>query len=229
MSSVSRSFHAPLNPLSAIWRIYPSSKWSSQWPYDGYIRHGWMTSCGRGRDSATRECFGRGSPGTIFVRSSKLSLFFPESCPFRGVFFVSRAFVRFGAKLSISGAFGFDDVLEVFWKLRSVTGHFFANSDYMDYDHKYFFENFLSFFRNRADVTYLTAMAIPTLSKALWWWNIEDQNENLTSVRWRDGAQKDHGSSSRLARVVCGDPWSKREKTTRKSACDCAPAQPFII
>ena len=29
-------------------------------------------------------------------------------------FFVSRAFVRFGAKLSISGAFSFDDVLEVF-------------------------------------------------------------------------------------------------------------------
>ena len=75
-----------LNPLSAIWRIYPSSKWSSQWPYDGYIRHGWLTSCGRGRDSATRECFGRGSQGTIFVRSSKLSLFFPELCPFRRVF-----------------------------------------------------------------------------------------------------------------------------------------------
>ena len=45
-------------------------------------------------------------------------------------FFVSRAFERFGAKHSSSGAFGFDDVLEVFLKLRSVTGHFFANSDY---------------------------------------------------------------------------------------------------
>ena len=31
-------------------------------------------------------------------------------------FFVSRAFERFGAKLSSSGAFGFDDVLEVFLK-----------------------------------------------------------------------------------------------------------------
>ena len=30
-----------------------------------------------------------------------------------------------------------------FWKLRSITGHFFANSDY---DHEYFFEHFLSFF-----------------------------------------------------------------------------------
>ena len=77
---------ASFNPLSAIWRIYPSSKWSSQWPYDGYIRHGWMRSCGRGRGSATPECFGRGSEGTIFVRSSKLSLFFPELCSFRRVF-----------------------------------------------------------------------------------------------------------------------------------------------
>ena len=55
-------------------------------------------------------------------------------------FIVSRAFERFGAKLSSSGAFGFDDVLEVF--LKTPLRHrafFFANSDYMDYDHKYFF------------------------------------------------------------------------------------------
>ena len=74
---------ALFNPLSATWRIYPSSKWSSQWPYDGYIRHGWMTSCGRGRDSATLECFGRGYRGTIFVRSSKLERF---CIPFYGIF-----------------------------------------------------------------------------------------------------------------------------------------------
>ena len=40
---------------------------------------------------------------------------------------------------------------------------------------------------------------------------------NLTSGRWRDRAQKDHRSSSRLVRVVCGDPWSKREKKTQGS------------
>ena len=28
---------------------------------------------------------------------------------------------------------------------------------------------------------------------------------------------------------MCGDPWSKREKNTRKSACDCAKAQLSII
>ena len=45
-----------------------------------------MTSWGRGRGSATSECFGRGSQGTIFVRSSKLSLFFPELWSFRRLF-----------------------------------------------------------------------------------------------------------------------------------------------
>ena len=94
-----------------------------------------MTSCGRGRDSATLECFGRGYRGTIFVRSSKLSLFLPELCPFRRVFFVSRAFERFGAKCSSSGAFGFDDVLGLFLKTSLRHRAFFANSYY---DHKYF-------------------------------------------------------------------------------------------
>ena len=103
-----RTFHT-FNRFSAIWRIYPSSKWSSQWPCDGYVHHGWMTSCGRGRDSATPERFGRGSRGMISVRSSKLSLFFPELCPFRR-FFASCPFEIFGAKRSRSGAFGFDDV-----------------------------------------------------------------------------------------------------------------------
>ena len=137
----------PVNPLSAIWRIYPSSKWSSQWPYDGYICHGWMTSCGRGRDSATRKCFGRGSRGTIFGRSSILSLFFAELCPFwRASFFVSRAFERFGAKRSSFWAFGFDDVLEVFLKSPLRHRAFFANSEY---DHEYFWK--LPFFFSKSD------------------------------------------------------------------------------
>ena len=92
-------------------------------------------SCGRGRDSATLECFGRGSQGTIFVWSSKLSLFFPELCSFRRVSFVSRAFIRFGTIHSSSGALGFDVVLELFLKTPLRNQSFFANSDY---DHKYF-------------------------------------------------------------------------------------------
>ena len=51
-------------------------------------------------------------------------------------FFVSRAFERFGAKCSSSGAFGFYDVLEVFLKIPLRHRAFFENSDY---DHEYFF------------------------------------------------------------------------------------------
>ena len=119
-----------INPLSAIWRIYPSSKWSSQWPYDGYIRHGWMTSCGRGRDSATRESFGRGSRGTIFVRSSKLSLFSPEIWPFRRVFLFPALLKDLAPNVQALGLLVSTMSWRSFWKLRSVTGHFFANSDY---------------------------------------------------------------------------------------------------
>ena len=121
-----------------------------------------MTSCGRGRDTATPECFGRGSQGTIFVRSSKISLFFRELCSFQRVFFCfPRAFVRFGAKRSSAGAFGFNDALELFLKICSVTGRLFANSDYgLEYFLKITF-----LFQSRAGLTCLTAMVIPRLSK----------------------------------------------------------------
>ena len=36
------------------------------------------------------------------------------------------------------------------------------------------FWNFLSFFQSRAGVTCLTATAIPSLTKALWWWYVEN-------------------------------------------------------
>ena len=85
-----------------------------------------MTSCGRGRDSATPECFGRGSQGTIFVRSSKISLFFPELLFISNSFSVSRAFVRFGAKRSSSGAFGFDDALELFFENSALSPGIFC-------------------------------------------------------------------------------------------------------
>ena len=132
-----------LNPLSAIWWIYPSSKWSSQWPYDGYIRHGWMRSCGRGRDSASPECFGRGSQGTIFVRSSKISLFFPELFLFRRVLCFPR-FCKIWRQTFEPGAFGFDDVLELF--LKTAPGHW-AFSCELRLRPRVFFENFYSLFK----------------------------------------------------------------------------------
>ena len=143
--------HLSINPLSAIWRIYPSSKWSSQWPYDGYIRHGWKTSCGRGRGSATPECFGRGSQRTIFVRSLKLSLFFPELCSFRRVFCFPRFCIIWRQPFEPWG-FRFRRCLgALFWKLRSVTWHFLANSDY---DHEYLLK--ISFLFSKQSRCYLS-------------------------------------------------------------------------
>ena len=125
-------------------------------------------------------------------------------------FFVSRAFEKFGAKCSSFGALVSMMSWRSFWKLRSVTGHVFANSDY---DHEYFWE--FPFFFPKQSRCYLQAdnygdpqTEQSTLVMVRW-----KQEWNLTSGRWRDRAQKDHRSSSRLVQVVCGNPWSKREKT----------------
>ena len=230
------------NPLSATWRIYLSSKWSSQWPYDGYIRHGGMTSCGRGRGSATPECFGRGSQGTIFVRSSKLSLFFPELCSFRRVFLFPALLQNLAPNTQWPIGYGIglrikrSSVRIRPWPLRWVLGQgsllqlsqgeafTLASISYLAILVKYIlakqkkkkkkkkktfepwgfwfrrclralFENcapslgiflrtpttttsifwkILFFFRSKAGVTCLTAVVIPRLIKALWWWFVEN-------------------------------------------------------
>ena len=105
-----------------------------------------MTSCGRGRDSAIVECFGRGYRGTIFVRSSKLSLFFPELCPFRRVFLFPALLKDLAPNVQALGLLVLTMFWGSFWKLRSVTRHFFANSDY---DHKYFLK--ISFLFSKAE------------------------------------------------------------------------------
>ena len=144
----------------------------------------------------------------------KLSLFLPELCPFRRYFMFPRFWKIWRETFKFWG----------FW-FRRCLGGLFENSTAspgifceLRLRPRVFFENFLSFFQRRAGVTLLTAMVIPSLSKALWWWYVENWNENLTSGRWRDRAQKDHRSSPRLVglRVVCGDPWSKREKEKKK-------------
>ena len=87
----------------------------------------------------------------------------------KSFFFVSRAYERFGAKRSSSGAFGFDDVLEVF--LTTPLNHqaFFANFDY-DWDLQLpsrtttttgtWLRPRLCFFQSRAGVTCLTAIVV---------------------------------------------------------------------
>ena len=159
------------NPLSAIWRIYPSSKRSSQWPYDGYIRHGWMTSCGRGRDSATSECFGQGSQETIFVRSSKISLFLPELCSFRRVFCFPR-FCKIWRQTFKLWSFWFLRCLGAFFENSALSPGIFLRT--LNITTRFFLKISFIFFQSRAGVTCLTAVVISRLSKALSWWYVEN-------------------------------------------------------
>ena len=85
----------------AVWRIYPS--WVNDklraWEGLGHSRMFWAR--------LSRDDF-----------RSKLEIisFLSRVMSVSKSFFVSRAFERFGAKVSSSGDFGFDDVLEVFFK-----------------------------------------------------------------------------------------------------------------
>ena len=87
--------------------LYINGTCFTRWvPFDGYIRHQNDYLSGRMTDISVmgeRQVPGVGgtrplwnilgcSQGTIFVRSSKLSLFFPELCSFQIVFF---CFLRF--------------------------------------------------------------------------------------------------------------------------------------
>ena len=101
-----------------------------------------MASCGRGRVSATSECFGRGSQGRFSFEARNYVFSFPSYVHFEE-FFVSRAFAKFGAKRSSPGAFGFDDVLELF--LKTALRHW-AFSCELRLRHEYFLK-FLFFFQ----------------------------------------------------------------------------------
>ena len=188
----------------AVWRIYPS--WVNDklqaWEGLGYSRILWARLS---RDD--------------FRSKLKIISFLSRVMSVSKSFFVSRAFERFGAKRSSSWAFGFNDVLEAFLKTPLRHQAFFGNSFFWwriypscgtrnwELRPRVFWKfSFFFFFQSRAGVTWLTAIAIPRLSKALWLWYFENKNENLTSGHWRDRAQKDHQSSPWLVRVVCGDP-----------------------
>ena len=211
-------FFFSLNTLSAIWRIYPSSKWSSQWPYDGYIRHGWMRSCERGRDSATPECFGRGSQGTIFVRSSKLSLFFPELCSFQRVFCFPR-FCKIWHQTFEPWGFWFRRCLgALFENCAPSPGHFLANSDY---DPDLFLK--ISILFSKQSRCYLPGS----------YGGPQAEQSSLVVVRrkleWElDFRALARSSAEGLPIVVAFSTsrlrwsrwWSKRDKSPTKSACD---------
>ena len=185
-----------------------------------------MTSCGRGRVSATRECFGRGSQGTIFIWSSNLSLFFLELCSFRRFFCFPR-FCKIWCMPNVRalGLFGFDDVLDLFLKLRSVTGHLFANSDN---DLEFFLK--ITFHFSKQSRCYLPES----------YGDPQAEQSTLVTVRrkleWKLHFRKLARSSAEEPSIVvaiCTSRlrWSmvQKRKSTQNSACDCKKSQPFFI
>ena len=127
---------------AAVWRIYPS--WVNDklraWEGLGHSRMFWAR--------LSRDDF-RSKLEIISFLSGVTSVW--ES------FFVSRAFETFGAKPSSSGAFGFDDVLEVSLKTPLRHRAFFASSDY---DHEYFWQ-----------FPFLFSKAEPMLLDWQLWWS----------------------------------------------------------
>ena len=175
-----------------------------------------MRSCGRGRGSATPGCFGQGSQGTIFVRSSKLSLFVPELCSFRRVFCFPR-FCKIWRQTFQPWGFWFRRCLgALFEDCAPVTGHFLANSDY---GHEYFLK--ISILFSKQSRYYLPDSYVDP----------QAEQSSLVVVRrkleWKLDFRAFARSSAEGPPIVvvfstsrCGDPWSKRDKSPMKSACD---------
>ena len=218
-------------------KIWTLTRWV---PYDGYIRHqndhlsGRMTDItvmGEWQvvgveDSATPECFGRGSQGTIFVRSSKLSLFFPELCSFRRVFCFPRfckiwrqTFERWG------------------WWFRRCLGALFGNSARSPgillrtpTTTSSIFWKFPFFFSNHSRCYLPDSYGDPQVEQSILVMICQKLEWKLHFRALGRSSEEEPAIV-----VVIGTShlrWSmvqKRKKNTRKSACDCAKSQPFII
>ena len=164
------------------WLFFSLTRWV---PHDGFIRHQNDHLSGRMTDiSVMGEWQVAGVVGTRplenvlgeaierrFSFEAWNYLFSFQSYVRFEEFFVSCTFERFGAKCWTSGAFGFDDVLGRFLKTPLRHRAFFCE---LWLRPQVFLKNILSFFQSRAGFTCLTAMAIPSLSKALWWWYVEN-------------------------------------------------------
>ena len=77
-----------------------------------------------------------------------------------------------------------------------------------NYDHEYFFENFHSILKAEPE-SYGDSQAEQSTSVMV-------RRKQEQKLDLRDKAQENRWSSSRLVRVTCGDPWSKRDKNTAK-------------
>ena len=183
----------------AVWRIYPSWVNDKLWAWEG-LGHSGMFWARLSRDD--------------FRSKLEIISFLSGVMSVSKSFFVSRAFERFGAKCSSSGAFGFDDVLGLILKTPLRHWAFFCK---LLLRPQVFLENFLSFFQSRAGFTCLTAMAIP-----------KSEQSTLVMVRRKPEWKLDFRTLARssaegpsivvaIGTVVCDDPWSRREKKTQGS------------
>ena len=196
----------------AVWRIYPS----------------WV-------NDKLRAWEGLGHSGMFWARlsrddfRSKLEIisFLSRVMSVSKSFFVSRAFERFGAKCSSSGAFGFDDVLGLFLKTPLRHRALFCKLWLWP---QVLLENFLSF-----------SKAEPVLLAWQLW------RSQVWAKHFGDGTSKTGmktrlpgvGEIERRRTIDRRRDWyesyamihvpEQKKVNTRKSACDCAKAQPFII
>ena len=158
-----------LNPLSAIWRIYPSSKWSSQWPYDGYPS--WV-------NEKLWAWEGLGHSGMFWARlsrddfRSKLEIIsFLSRATFISKSFCFPRFCKIWRQTFEPWGFWFRRCLGALFENCARSLGIFLRTPTTTTS---IFWKFLFFFQSRAGVTCLTAMVIPRLSKALWWWFVEN-------------------------------------------------------
>ena len=98
---------------------------------------------GVGGTRLLRNVLGEALKGRFSFEARNYLFSFPSYVHFEEVL-VSRAFIKFGAKRSSPGAFGFDDVLELF--LKTAPRHW-AYSCELRLRPRVYFENFSSFFK----------------------------------------------------------------------------------
>ena len=115
----------------AVWRIYPSWVNDKLRAWEG-LGHSVMVWARLSRDDFRSKLENISFLSRVMTVSKS--------------FFVSRAFEKIGAKCSRSGVLVSMMSWRSFWKLRSVTGHVFATSNY---DHEYFLR--ISFLFSKAE------------------------------------------------------------------------------
>ena len=183
----------------AVWRIYPSWVNDKLRAWDG-LGHSGMFWARLSRDD--------------FCSKLEIISFLSRVMSVSKSFFVCRAFERFGAKCSSSGAFGFDTVLGLY--LKTPLRHRGLFCELWLRPQVFFMK--ISFLFSKAEPVSLAWQ----LGRSQVWAKHYGDGTSKTRMKTRlprigeIRAQKDHRSSSRLVRVVCGDPWSRREKKKQK-------------